>query len=373
MYLESLQLLNFKNLEEVDLTFSPGINCLVGENGSGKTNLLDSIYYLSFCKSFFNVVDSQNIRHNEAFFTIAGKYSKNGGDAFALQVVQKRNQRKVFRINKKEYDKLADHIGLFPLVMVSPYDRDLINEGSEVRRKFVDGIISQFNHFYLENIISYNKALQQRNSLLKQFQITGKADPALLEMWDQTMITLSEQIFPVRKNFIDSFIPYFTEFYGKISGSRETVGVKYESQLIFNQLQDLLKSSVQKDVVQGFTSMGIHKDEFLFDIDHYPVKKYGSQGQQKSFVIALRLAQYEYIRQIKDFKPVILFDDIFDKLDESRVSQLISLAGDDDFGQVFITDTDPLRIKKLFNSLKVSHKLFEVKGGKICDSKEDVL
>lgn len=368
MYLESLQLTNFKNLEEIDLQFSPGINCLFGANGSGKTNLLDSIYYLSFCKSFFNVVDSQNIRHNEAYFTIGGRYSKNGSDPYLLQIVQKRNQRKIFKVNKKEYEKLADHIGLFPLVMVSPYDRDLINEGSEVRRKFIDSIISQFDHLYLENLIDYNKSLQQRNSLLKQFQLTGKGDPVLLEMWDQSIVNLSEQIFPVRKSFVDAFIPYFVEFYSKISGAKELVGMKYESQLNFNRLDDLLKSSVHKDVVQGFTSYGIHKDEFLFDIDNYPVKKYGSQGQQKSFVIALRLAQYEYIRTIKDFKPVILFDDIFDKLDESRVSQIISLTGDDDFGQVFITDTDSARISKLFRNLKVDHKLFDVKGGSINES-----
>lgn len=365
MYLEVLNLLNFKNLEEVDLKFSSGVNCLVGENGSGKTNLLDSIYYLSFCKSFFNVVDSQNIRHDQAFFTINGRYSKNGSDPYSLQVVQKRNQRKVFKINKKEYEKLSDHIGHFPLVMVSPYDRDLINEGSEVRRKFIDGIISQFDHIYLENLINYNKALLQRNALLKQFQATGKGDPVLLEMWNQSLSSISELIFPVRQSFINAFIPYFTDFYREISNSKETVGIRYESQLNDNQLDELLRSSVQKDVLLGFTSYGIHKDEFLFDINNYPVKKYGSQGQQKSFVIALRLAQYEYIRKIKDVKPVILFDDIFDKLDESRVSQIISMTGNDDFGQVFITDTDSARISKLFRTLKVDHKLFDVGSGQI--------
>ncbi len=372
MYLKSLTISNFKNYTESSLEFSEKINCFVGDNGEGKTNLLDAIYYLSFCKSYFNQVDSQNIKHEANFFAIHGEYSRKDEKHDLISCIQKRNQRKVFKINKKEYERLADHIGLFPLVMISPYDRDLINEGSELRRKYIDSVISQFDRIYLDDLINYNKALQQRNALLKQFAEANRFDPFSIEIWNIHLQKHGENIYQKRKVFLKEFMPLFQHYFAFISGAKEKVDITYLSQLNDNDMEGLLKDNVQRDRGLQFTSVGIHKDDFDFIMDGFAVKKFGSQGQQKSFFIALKLAQFEYIKTIKGFKPILLFDDIFDKLDNSRVEQLIKLVADHNFKQVFITDTQTERIVNVFQNMDISHKIFIVKQGTVKELTKDV-
>ncbi len=373
MYLKNLNLYNFKNIREAALEFSPRINCFIGDNGAGKTNILDAIYYLSFCKSYFNAIDSQNIRHGEDYFSILGKYGINGDKTDTIQCVQKRNQKKSFKLNKKEYDRLADHIGRYPLVMISPYDRDLINEGSEVRRRFIDSVISQFNRLYLDDLINYNKALSQRNVLLKAFAEKKYFDFASLEIWNRQLMELAEKIYPVRREFLAQYIPIFNRYFGLVSGGREEVDLVYESQLADRSLEELLSVNLDRDRALRYTSVGIHKDDLLFTIQGHPVKKFGSQGQQKSFIIALRLAQYDYIRNLKEFKPVMLLDDIFDKLDDKRVEQIIQLASEDTFGQVFITDTQRERIEHLLEKTGTGHKIYSITRGEAVEVKNHVL
>jgi len=365
MYLKKLTLNNFKNCSEAHLEFSEKINCFIGDNGAGKTNILDSIYYLSFCKSYFNLIDSQNVKHEEDFFAIHGDYSKNGDKNDKLSCIQKLNHKKQFRINKKEYDRLADHIGLFPLVMISPYDRDLINEGSELRRKYIDGVISQFDRIYLDELLKYNKALAQRNALLKHFAETRRFNSESLEIWNKQLTESGSYIHNKRKIFLEEFIPIFRDYFRIITDGKEEVSIDYESQLFSDSLDELLTASVDKDRSARYTTVGIHKDDLIFKIGNYPLKKFGSQGQQKSFVIAIKLAQFEYTKNLKGFKPVLLFDDIFDKLDDHRVQQLIHLVSENSFGQVFITDTQEQRITRLFEEVDIDHNIFEVINGEV--------
>jgi len=363
MNLRKLSLHNFKNYKIAELEFSPKVNCFIGDNAAGKTNLLDAIYYLSFCKSYFNPIDSQNINHDEDYFSILGKYQVNGDKVDTIQCVQKRNQKKSFKLNKKEYDRLADHIGLYPLVMISPYDRDLISEGSDIRRRFIDSVISQFDKFYLDDLISYNRVLNQRNMLLKQFAERKNFDLEMLEVWNGQLTKLAEQIFPKRKEFLKNYIPIFNKYFQIVSGGKEEVSISYDSQLDSHKMEELLAVSLERDRALRYTTSGIHKDDLIFRIEGYPVKKFGSQGQQKSFIIAIRLAQYEYIKNLKGYKPVMLLDDIFDKLDNKRVEQLIKLTSDNNFGQVFITDTQRERIEHMLQEIDIDHKIFEVKNG----------
>jgi DNA replication and repair protein RecF len=367
MNLRELHLQNFKNYETADLGFSPKINCFIGDNAAGKTNLLDAIYYLSFCKSYFNPIDSQNIRHGEDYFSILGKYEINGGKTDTIHVVQKRNRKKHFKLNKKEYERLADHIGLYPLVMVSPYDRDLINEGSDVRRRFIDSVISQFDKFYLDDLINYNKVLNQRNVLLKQFADKRTFDRELIEVLDKQLTELANRIHPKRKSFLEHYIPIFNRYFEIVSGGHEQVSIRYESQLENSSMEELLATSLDRDKAVRYTTTGIHKDDLIFLLEDYPVKKFGSQGQQKSLIIAIRLAQYEYIKNLKGYKPVMLLDDIFDKLDDKRVAQLIKLTSDNNFGQVFITDTQRERIEYMLREIDIDHKIFEITNGNISE------
>jgi DNA replication and repair protein RecF len=365
MYLQKLSITNFKNYEEATLLLSDKINCFIGDNGAGKTNLLDAIHYLSFCKSYFNPVDTQNIRHHEGFFSIHGTYLKNGDTPDTVSCIQKTDHRKLFKINQKEYERLADHIGLFPLVMVSPYDRDLINEGSDVRRRYLDGVISQFDKPYLDDLIYYNKALAQRNALLKHFSESRSFNPDMLEIWDRQLTEYGHRIHVKRAAFLKDFIPVFQRYFDFISEGKETVAIQYVSQLFERDLDQLLAVSVEKDRMARFTTQGIHKDDLELMISGYPLKKFGSQGQQKSFVIAIKLAQFDYTRDVKGFKPVLLFDDIFDKLDDKRVHQVIRLVSENSFGQVFITDTQRSRIEKLFEEVNIEHRIFEIKEGMV--------
>ena len=365
MYLQKLSITNFKNYIEAILQFSDKINCFIGDNGAGKTNLLDAIHYLSFCKSYFNPVDTQNIRHHEPFFSIHGTYLKNGDSPDVISCIQKTDQRKIFKINQKEYDRLADHIGLFPLVMVSPYDRDLINEGSDVRRKYLDGVISQFDKTYLDDLINYNKALAQRNALLKHFADSRTFNYPSLEIWDRQLTEYGHRIHEKRDAFLKDFIPVFQRYFEFISEGKETVAIQYESQLFERELDQLLAVSVERDRAARYTTHGTHKDDLEFMISGFPLKKFGSQGQQKSFLIAIKLAQFDYTRDIKGFKPILLFDDIFDKLDDKRVHQIIRLVSENSFGQVFITDTQRSRIEKLFIEVDTDHRIFEISEGNV--------
>ncbi len=370
MYLEKLKLINFKNYTEAEFDFSPKINCFIGNNGAGKTNILDAIYYLSFCKSYFNPSDTQNIKHNESFFAVHGTYHKNNNGGDYLTVVQKRGHRKIFKLNDKEYDRLADHIGLYPLVMISPYDRDLINEGSEVRRKYIDSVISQFDKVYLDNLINYNKALLQRNVLLKKFAESNYYDAGSLEIWSNKLASLGEKIYSKRKEFLGEFLPLFQQYFEFISGGKEEVAIEYDSQIHEHPLEELLNSSVEKDRQVRYTTVGIHKDDLLMRINGYPLKKFGSQGQQKSYVVAIKMAQFEYTREIKGFKPVLLLDDIFDKLDENRVKKIIQLVSENSFKQVFITDTQKERIENIFNQVNIDHKIYNIIDGSVSVIKE---
>ena len=365
MYLKSLRLANFKNCESAELAFSEKVNCLVGLNGAGKTNVLDSIYYLSFCKSFFNAADKLNIRHDQDFFSIHGVYGFDDKEDELVSCVQKRDSKKSFKRNKKEYERLSDHIGRIPLVMISPYDRDLINEGSELRRKFIDGVISQFDPLYLSALLKYNRALLQRNMQLRQFADTRHFDRSLLQLWDEQLCTCADDIHNKRKQFLEEFRPIFQHYYEMVSGAKEKVEVTYSSKLDTKQLHQLLEENLQQDTSSCYTNVGIHKDDLEFCLDGHPLKKFGSQGQQKSFVVSIRLAQFEYNYQKIGYKPILLLDDIFDKLDDQRVMKLVRLVGDNHFGQVFITDTQRQRIERLFEDTDINHKIFEVDSGHV--------
>ncbi|MBE0646718.1 MAG: DNA replication/repair protein RecF [Bacteroidales bacterium] len=362
MYLHKLTLHNFKNYEAAEFVFSKKINCFVGNNGVGKTNLLDAIHYLSFCKSYFNPSDAQNIRHETDFFAIHGNYFRQNDTVEQLQCIQKRNHRKKFLFNKKEYDRLADHIGQYPLVMISPSDRDLINDGSELRRRYIDSVISQFDKLYLDDLINYNKALNQRNALLKSFAERRYFDQESLEIWDEQLEALGTTIFNRRTSFLVEFIPLFQYYFRFISGGKEQVDMIYQSQLHGGSIGDLMKQAIARDRAALYSTVGTHKDDLEFLLDGYPLKRYGSQGQQKSYVIAIKLAQFEYTLKVNGFKPILLLDDIFDKLDDHRVQQVIRLVSENSFGQVFITDTQEENIRKIFDPLEIEHEIFRING-----------
>ncbi len=364
MHLQNLHLVNFKNYEDAQIELSDGINCFVGRNGAGKTNVLDAVHYLSICKSYMNVVDRQNIRFEQPFFVIQGDWKKED-QSVNIHCAVKTGAKKVFRRNKKDYEKLADHIGQFPAVMISPYDRDLISEGSELRRKWMDGIISQFDRHYLDNIQRYNKVLAQRNALLKNMAEHRLFDRESIEVWNAQMSVLGHKIFEKRKDFLDEFIPVFQRHYDSIGTPNEEVHLSYKSQLHDASMDQLLEQFEKKDALSRYSNAGVHKDDLVFEIKGHPVKKFGSQGQQKSFIIALRLAQYEWLKHHLGVTPVLLLDDIFDKLDHVRVERLMKLVADNFFGQVLVTDTDVERIRSVFASNDLQSKLFSVADGTI--------
>lgn len=364
MHLRNLYLVNFKNYEESEIKLSEGINCFVGKNGAGKTNILDAVHYLSICKSYMNAMDRQNIRFEQPFFVIQGDWVKED-KIVNIHCAVKTGSKKVFRRNKKEYEKLADHIGQFPAVMISPYDRDLISEGSELRRKWMDGIISQFDRKYLEDIQRYAKVLAQRNALLKNMAEHRLFDRESIEVWNVQLVDLGNRIYEKRKIFLEEFIPVFQRHYDAIGSEKEEVHMEYKSQLHQATLEQLLIDFERKDAHTRFSNAGTHRDDLIFQIKGYPVKKFGSQGQQKSFIIALRLAQYEWLKNHLGVTPVLLLDDIFDKLDHSRVERLMRLVADNFFGQVLVTDTDKDRVRTIFANSELENKLFEVKEGTI--------
>ncbi len=358
MTLDRLILTNFKNYAEADITLCGNVNCFVGNNGAGKTNLLDAVYYLSFCKSYFNPVDSQNIRTGADFFAVHGHYGE-----MTVSCIQKRGQAKQMRCNKKPYKALMEHIGKLPLVMVSPGDQNLITGGSELRRKFVDGVISQTDRKYLDHLIQYNKALEQRNRLLKQMWEDRVWEEAMVCVWDDQLSRHGDYLYGARRQFVEAFIPLFLEYYHAIAGTDEPGCIEYQHDERPLDLQ--LMESRQADKYTQYTTCGPHKDDFLFLLEgEMSVKRFGSQGQQKSFALALKLAQFQYMNDHLGEKPILLLDDIFDKLDMLRVKQLIALVGSERFGQVLLTDTQPGRVQAIFDELpQLEHRLFEVEKG----------
>jgi DNA replication and repair protein RecF len=362
MWLKNITLLNFKNYATAELSFSKTVNVFVGNNGAGKTNLLDAIHYLCLCKGYFNPIDSHQIKSNEDLFLVQGDFERKEKNE-KITCGLKRNQKKQFKRNKKEYDKLANHIGLFPLVMISPYDVNIIMDGSEERRRFIDNVISQTDSNYLDELIIYNKHLLNRNALLKQVALTRKLDVSLLEIFDSQLVSSGDKIFEKRKQFMAEFIPLFNTYYSFITDDAETVALAYQSQLNDQDFEELLTKSIERDRIVERTTTGIHKDDLLFTLSAMPLKRFGSQGQQKSFLIALKLAQYAYLQKFKGFKPILLLDDIFDKLDDLRVHKLMEMVSHQDFGQIFITDTGKERVLSIFNTIKVDVTLFEVESG----------
>jgi DNA replication and repair protein RecF len=359
MFLKKLSLINYKNFSAVDFEFDSKINCFVGQNGIGKTNILDAIYHLAFGKSYFNPIAIQNIKHDEDFFVIEGNFEKEAREEKIVCSIKK-GLKKIIKKNGKAYDKLSDHIGFLPLVIISPSDRDLITEGSDTRRKFIDGVISQSDKEYLQALIKYNKVLTQRNSLLKYFALNQTFDKITLSVYNEQLAAYGSVLFNKRIAFLDTFIPIFKEQYKAISGGNEEVSLVYDSQLLNDGFLSLFDKNLDKDRALQYTSVGIHKDDLNFDLGEHPIKKFGSQGQQKSFLVALKLAQFYFIKKQSNTTPILLLDDIFDKLDEHRVSHIISLVNDDNFGQLFISDTHADRTENVVQNIHQSYKIFKL-------------
>ena len=357
MYLKRLYILNFKNLENKEFSFSPSLNCLIGDNGVGKTNSLDAIYHLGMTKSYFSSSTLMNIRLGEDFYLIEGNFEKEGREETVVCSVKK-GQKKILKRNGKLYEKLADHIGAFPIVIISPSDRDLIHEGSEARRKFLDGLLSQLYPSYLDTLLRYNKVLAQRNTLLKSFHEGQYLDPDTLDIYDDQLSLYGNKIFQVRLAFLESFLPIFQEQYTHLSQGKEQVNIRYESRLLGQDFKNLLKESFPQDSAAQYTTVGIHKDDLLLEINGQLVKKFASQGQQKSFLIALKLAQFHCLYKQTKTTPILLLDDIFDKLDSKRVAQLISLVTRPPFGQVFLSDTDKDRTENIVKETTSNYHLF---------------
>ena len=369
MILKRISILNYKNLEQVELNFSSKMNCFFGLNGMGKTNLLDAIYYLSFCKSCTNPIDSQNIRHDQDFFVVQGFYEMEDGTPEEIYCGLKRRQKKQFKRNKKEYTRLSDHIGFVPLVMVSPSDSDLIAGGSEERRRFMDVVISQYDKEYLDALIRYNKALAQRNTLLKAEQ---EPEGELFEVWEEMMASAGEIVHRKRAEFISEFIPIFQSFYSYISQDKEKVDLIYESHAKDASLLDILRENRFRDRIMGYSLRGIHKDELNMLLGDFSIKREGSQGQNKTYLIALKLAQFDFLKRTEsNTTPLLLLDDIFDKLDASRVEQIIKLVAGDSFGQIFITDTNREHLDKILSKTEQDYKIFSVDAGTVSEKQEE--
>ena len=359
MILKSITLTNYKSFSAKTVDFDPKINCFIGPNGIGKSNVLDAIYHLSFGKSYFNPISSQNIKHGEDFFAIKGSY-KNESKEEVVIINFKKNDKKVIKRNNKKYEKFSDHIGFIPLVIISPSDRNLIAEGSDIRRKFIDSVISQSDKKYLENLINYNKILTQRNSLLKLIFKNKNFDKQTIQVYDSQLESIGEKIHMKRKMFLNDFIPVFKDKYKSISNNNEDVDIRYKTDLEFDKLSVLLQENLEKDMFLQYTSKGIHKDDLVFNINDYSIKKFGSQGQQKSLLIALKLAQFDFLKSQNKNNPILLLDDIFDKLDKNRVKQIINLVSADDFGQIFISDTDEERTIESIKEINNSNKIFKL-------------
>ena len=359
VFLKKISIINYKNILDKEYELDPKINCFVGDNGVGKTNILDAVYHLSMGKSYFNVKNDQLINRGKDYMLVDGVFelnNKNESIVFSLKI----GEKKVLKRNGKPYKKFSNHIGLIPVVLISPYDNDLINEGSSERRKFIDSIISQNDKEYLINLIAYTRVIQNRNKLLKQYNRSVDFDLDTIKVYDDQIYKLSEPIFKARDKFIKEFTPLVLEKYKHISDDKEKISIEYKSDLIDNHVENLIKDSFQKDVILQYTSAGLHKDDFIFNIDENRIKRFGSQGQQKSFLIALKLAQFDYLKNETGNSPILLMDDVFDKLDLMRVKRIVEIVNSTNFGQLFLSDTDKERIEKVLSSLNLSSKIFEV-------------
>ena len=364
MHIEEISIVNYKNLKDIQVEFSPKLNCFLGNNGAGKTNLLDSIYYLSFCKSFFNSTDLLNINHDESFFMLNGFYKRLDSKENISCGLQK-GLKKQFKRNTKIYKKFAEHIGLLPLVMISPSDSVLILGGSDERRKFMDGVISQYNQNYLDDLLKYSRALLQRNNLLKQFGAARNFDPELLSVWNAQLVDYGNRIYHHRVEFVEKLVPVFQRYYSFVSKDNESVNLTHQSDLHGGSFDTLLNEALSKDRVLQYTSVGIHKDDLVLNIGNYPIKKLGSQGQKKTFLVALKLAQFEFIHEISGLKPILLLDDIFDKLDQQRVEQIVKVVSQEQFGQIFITDTNREHLDTIIKKMGADFRIFQVESGTV--------
>ena len=361
MYLKRISILNYRNIAECELEFSPKINCFLGRNGMGKTNLLDAVYYLSFCKSHLNPIDSQVIKHDADFFMLQGTFERCGADEVVSCAV-KRRAKKRFKRNQKEYERLSDHIGFVPVVLVSPSDADLVSEGSDCRRRFLDTVIAQYDKPYLDALIRYNAALQNRNALLKN---DSAADETMFDIYESQMATEAAYIYEKRAAFVADFVPIFQQFYGQIAADGEQVGIAFEAHAQQGNLQPQLRAVRDRDRLLGYTSRGAHRDDLTLTLGDYPMKRTGSQGQVKTFTVALKLAQYLFLKRICGVKPLLLLDDIFDKLDSNRVTRIVQIVGSDDFGQIFITDTNSSHLDEILAQIGGEQRLFNVVDGAV--------
>ena len=363
MFLNNLSIINYKNISEANLAFSPKLNCFIGHNGAGKTNLLDTVYYLSFCHSASTVTDAGAIRHDEDFFMLDGKYINDSGEDENVTCGMKRGTKKRFRRNGKEYKRLSAHIGLIPLILVSPSDTELISGGSEERRRLMDVVVSQYDNNYIEALSRYNKALQQRNSMLKADE---EPDDMLISLLEEQMAMYGETVYRKRDAFVNKIEPLFQTFYRSISQEKENVSLHYVSHCQRGSLIDVIRRDRFKDRAVGYSLHGIHRDDLEMLIDDYPIRREGSQGQNKTFIISLKLAQFEFLRNIlKGICPILLLDDIFDKLDASRVEQIVRIVGGAGFGQIFLTDTNREHLDRILRGSTHDYKLFSVENGTI--------
>ena len=359
MKLKKIQLINFKNHANTVWEFNNNINCFIGDNGAGKTNILDAIHYLSLTKSYFNSDDSSGIKFNEKYFTIKGCFEKNNLISNIICNLQEGSPKSI-KNNNKKYKRFSDHIGIYPIVFISPTDTNLINDGSNIRRKYIDSGISQFNNVYLKTLISYNKTLKQRNGLLKSFYKTNTFDNETLSTYNEILVKFGIKIYQERNRYLNNLIPVFQKYYSKLSNDKEVVSIEYHSQLNNEDFLELLSLNLEKDRHSTFTSVGPHKDDLFFTLNEHSIKKHGSQGQQKSFLIALKLAQFEFVQRNIELSPLILLDDIFDKLDNTRVEKLVSFIKEGVFKQVFITDTNKKRSEEILSKTNVNFTIFNL-------------
>ena len=358
-HLSRLNLLHFRNHRELEVDLGPEVNCFVGPNGVGKTNLLDAVHYLSLGKSYFDPVDMHNILHGEELFMVqGGMHTEAGEDAILCSV--RSGHRKVLSRNRKEYDRLADHVGRYPVVMITPYDGQLVLEGSEVRRRFLDGLIAQFDRGYLDALIRYNRSLTQRNAMLKRFAEAGGGSLEALEPWDEQIIQHGTMVHEVRQAFMKELVSLLERHYHGISAGPERVALQYRSALEGTPLRELLQQSWERDRLAQHTTQGIHKDDLVFTINDQPLKRYGSQGQQKTYLIALKLAQFDLTQERSGLRPILLLDDIFDKIDPQRMRHLLKLLSDQRFGQVLLTDTDATRLHTALDGLDLDVRFFHL-------------
>jgi DNA replication and repair protein RecF len=368
MRLTDLTIFNYKNIAEAELHFSPKLNCFIGGNGQGKTNVLDAIHFLSFCRSYTSSIDMLSVRHESEFMSLQGLYEHEDGTKEDIHIGLKVGQKKVVRRGKKAYRRISEHIGLIPLVMVSPADQSLVSGGSEERRRFIDMVICQYDPAYTESLIRYNKALQQRNVMLKQEE---EFAPDVFLVFEEQMAREGEYIFRRRSEYIEQLVPVFQQFYNRISQEQEKVELRYISHCQRGPLLEQLVSQRYKDKAVGYSLHGIHKDDLEMLQNGYPVRREGSQGQSKTFLIALKLAQFDFLsRTGTRTTPLLLLDDIFDKLDAERVEQIVKLVGSDRFGQIFITDTNRDHLDTILASMEGDNKMFIVEKGECCASEK---